>query len=347
MGEYARKIANPTRFFIRGEWVDAASDAFTHVKSLSAEHHTSGSHIGSDHMVCGFVAGNSNLDRPEGALRLPKGSESDGSHDRIAETLLGLPSVPVGYGMAGPDTKRNSRGLASDLARARGCTGQREPIAAYRTELLCRLLEPICPAAWGGRPVLWPLWADEMVHRTHVMVHLVASLMPKLSLELDAPVRCELDYEVANNLAAAIRELMIVNDNERLPCSAILRGIARNLVELFGPVAGNITIATRIEPLELAAFKRRALVLVAVELLSDALINAFRGLDEGHIEVQLARISRSRARLVVKNSGSNPPVSVSHGCQPIGHDLASLLEAEIIYGFPGFDGAAAQIDFRI
>ena len=143
-----------------------------------------------------------------------------------------------------------------------------------------------------------------MVHRTYVTIHLTALLMSKLRVERDAPMRFELDYRVASNLAAAIGELVIVHDNERLPCSAVLRGIVRNLVELFGPVAGNIRIATRIEPLQLAAFKRRALALVAVELISEALANAFRGLDEGHIEVHLTRISRSRARLTVKNSGT-------------------------------------------
>lgn len=42
-------------------------------------------------------------------------------------------------------------------------------------------------------------------------------------------------------------------------------------------MAGDITIATRIEPLQLVAIKRCALGVVAIELLSDALLHAFVG----------------------------------------------------------------------
>ena len=347
MNEYARKNANSNKFFIGGERADVSSDTLNGVISLLAEDYSSGSSISNEPMALDFGAGNSNRDHAEGSPRFLKRLERDDSCDRTAERLLGLPVIPMGRAMGGADPQRNSRGFARGFPKAAGRTGRRDPVAVYRTEVLCRLLEPICPAAWGGRPVLWPLWADEMVHRTYVTIHLTALLMSKLRAERDAPMQFELDYRVASNLAAAIGELVIVRDDERLPCSAVLRGITRNLVELFGPVAGNIRIATRIEPLQLAAFKRRALALVAVELISEALANAFCGPDEGHIEVQLMRISRSRARLTVKNSGTNQPVSVPQACQPIGQDLASLLEAEIVYGLPGFDGTAAQIDFLI
>jgi hypothetical protein len=50
-------------------------------------------------------------------------------------------------------------------------------------------------------------------------------------------------------------------------------------------VAGEITIASRIEPLQLVAFKRRALGLVVIELISDALLHEFSEFEAGHIEV--------------------------------------------------------------
>jgi hypothetical protein len=53
----------------------------------------------------------------------------------------------------------------------------------------------------------------------------------------------------------------------------------------IGPVAGEITIASRIEPLQLVAFKRRALGLVVIELISDALLHEFSEFEAGHIEV--------------------------------------------------------------
>jgi hypothetical protein len=347
MDDYARKIADPTKFFIAGEWVDASSDTLNGIIPLLADDYSSGSNLGNEAIALDSMARNSNRDRADAALRFPNWSENGDSHDRTPNRLPGPPFLTTGRGMFGRNTERHSEDLADGWSKASGRAGPRDPVAAYRTEMLCRLLEPIRPAAWGGRPVLWPLWADEMVHRTYVTIHLTALLVSNLKLEHDAPMRFELDYRVASNLAAAIGELVIVRDDERLPCSAVLRGIVRNLVELFGPVAGNIGIATRIEPLRLVAFKRRALALVAVELVSQALVSAYRRLDEGHIDVDLTRISRSRARLIIKHSDRNPAASVPQACQPIGQDLASLLEAEIVYGIPGFDGTTAQIDFLI
>ena len=201
-----------------------------------------------------------------------------------------------------------------------------------RTEILSRLLEPICPAAWGGHPVLWPLWADEMVHRTYATIQLTSLVLSQGRREHRTPVRWQLDYRVASN---------------RMPCAALLRGITRNFVELLGPVAGDITIATRIEPLQLAAFKRRALGLMVIELLSNALLYAFRELEAGHIEGQLAQVSRSRARLIVTNNGRRQAVPISKRCQQIGHDLANLLEAEIVHRMPGFGGTTAQIELPV
>jgi two-component sensor histidine kinase len=345
MNEYARKIANPTKFFVAGEWVDASSDPLNGIISISVDDYSSGSVIGNEPVALDAMAENSNRDRFDASLCFPDRSENGDFQERSLHRLFSPPYLQAGRGMLG--SERHSGDFADGCSTASGRPGPRDPVAVYRTEMLCRLLEPICPAAWGGRPVLWPLWADEMVHRTYVTIHLTALLMSNLRLEHDASMRFELDCRVASNLAAAIGQLVIVRDNERLPCSAVLRGIVRNLVELFGPVAGDVRIATRIEPLQLAAFKRRALALVAVELISQALVNGYRRLDEGHIDVHLTRISRSRARLTVKHSGRDQPACVPQACQPIGQDLASLLEAEIVYGIPAFDGTTAQIDFLI
>ena len=107
-----------------------------------------------------------------------------------------------------------------------------------------------------------------MVNRIYLTIHLTALLISRSRFEPGGPVQRESDYNVASNLAAGIRELTIVNDGERMRCSTLPHGIRRNFIELFGPVAGDITIAARIEPLQLVVFKRRALGLVVVELLS-------------------------------------------------------------------------------
>jgi hypothetical protein len=97
---------------------------------------------------------------------------------------------------------------------ARSDHAPKHPVPARRFELLCRLLEPICPAAWGGRPVLWPIWADEMIHRTYITVQLTAMLAARSSLELPFPVGNQFYYYNASVFATTIRALMIVHDNE-------------------------------------------------------------------------------------------------------------------------------------
>jgi two-component sensor histidine kinase len=226
-------------------------------------------------------------------------------------------------------------------------TGLQDSVAKYRKEILVRLLEPISPAAWGGQQVLWPLWADEMVHRTCVTAQLTALLMSALRTERDVPIGLELDYRIASGLTASIRELVILNDNERLPCSVLLRSVTRNFVELFGQVAGNITVLITVEPLLLAAFKRRALILVAVELISQALIHGLSGPAQGRLEVALTRPNPSCARLVVGHNGTSRRPPVRLGCQQIEHDLANLLEAEIVYEVAGPGSMATVIDFPV
>jgi hypothetical protein len=66
-----------------------------------------------------------------------------------------------------------------------------------------------------------------------------------------------------------------------------------------------------------------------------------------HLTIQLTQISRSRIRLTVRNNGCGQPVPISQRRPQIGHDLATLMEAELDYGMPGFDGTVAQIEFPV
>jgi two-component sensor histidine kinase len=347
MNEYTCKIARADNFFIGGESAGASSNTQINVISLLAGSYPSESGMGTDYGVLDLVGRSSNPERPNGSYRIRRESEYGDALVRTTERLLGLPAIPVVQGAAVSDSGQSSRHPANRVPKVAEGAGRRDLVAAHRNEILSRLLEPICPAAWGGHPVLWPLWADEMVHRTYSTIQLTWLLLSQWRREHCASVQCKLDYRVASILAATIRELTIRSDGERLPCSALLRGITRNFVELFGPVAGDIMIATRIEPLQLVAFKRRALGLLVIELLSEALLYAFRERESGRIEVQLAQVSRSRARLIVKNNGRGKPVPIPKRCQQIGHDLANLMEAELDYGMPGFDGTVAQIEFPV
>ena len=345
MHNYSRDNTNPFKFHLKGEPIDEPGDALIDLMPPMTEYFSSDGSVLGVHRLLDFVTRNSNRGDHERCSGAPKGFEHGDCLDQSAERLLSLPINPGKRRPARLDPERNPRGPAKSIWKATGYAGERDPVAACCTAISLRLLEPICPSAWGGRPVLWPLWADEMVHRTFVTFRLIALLMSQMRLEPDDPMRRMLHYNVASNLLAAIHELAILNDNESLPCSTVLRAITRNFVALFGSIAGDITIAIRIEPLQLAAFKRRALALLATELLSKAFLHGFPGPEGGHIEVHLARISRSRALLMIKDSRRDQSSAAPVGCYQTGNDLAGLLEAEIVQGIAGFDGTAALIDF--
>jgi two-component sensor histidine kinase len=347
MNDYTCKIPRSNSVFVGSESAGASSDILIDVISPLAAGYPSRSGMRSDYRVLDLVGRSSNPERPNGSYRIRREFKCGDFLVRTTEKLPGLPAVPVVQGTAVSDSGQGSRHPANRVPKVAEGACRGDLVAVRRTEILSRLLEPICPAAWGGHPVLWPLWADEMVHRTYATIQLTSLVLSQGRREHRTPVRWQLDYRVASNLAAAIRELTILSDGERMPCAALLRGITRNFVELFGPVAGDITIATRIEPLQLAACKRRALGLMVIELLSNALLYAFRELEAGHIEVQLAQVSRSRARLIVTNNGRGQVVPIPKRCQQIGRDLANLLEAEIVHGMPGFGGTTAQIELPV
>jgi two-component sensor histidine kinase len=213
------------------------------------------------------------------------------------------------------------------------------------SDVLHPLRDPVCPDSWGGRPVLWPLWANEAIHRGYVMVRLNATLMDRSRPSRDTPLGRQVDARIAASLAAVFRSMVIVCDEDLLPCSRVLRDAARDLVELFGPAAGRVTIGTRIERVSLPAYQRRALVLAASELVSNALLHAFCGRSGGHIQVELEAFEPSRARLVVTDDGCGMPRVMPRNRLQVGRDLASLLEAEISYRVAAGGGTAAQIEF--
>jgi hypothetical protein len=100
----------------------------------------------------------------------------------------------------------------------------------------------------------------------------------------------------------------------------------RNLIELFGPIGGEVSIDTCIEAVTLPAFKARALVLLSYELVVNTLVHNLCVSGGRSISVTLSR-DRSYARLAVSDSsrgffrlGLNPCSTTN--------DLAALLEAK-------------------
>ena len=205
-------------------------------------------------------------------------------------------------------------------------------ISVRRVKLLGVLLTSASPASFGGRPVLRPIWATEALHRAYSMVRLVARLERRSPSHDEQSVRLDLEARLGAELAAIFDSLTIARDDELRACSASLRDVARNLVELFGPAIGEVTLVTSVDHLVLPAFRHRALILLVSELIINTLLHAFNGRRAGRVTLELARLSQSKARLAVTDDGNYPLGGVPHRperCSVVNY-LADLLQTELV-----------------
>ncbi len=204
-------------------------------------------------------------------------------------------------------------------------------LSPMRSRILGILLEAVNPAYCGGDEVLWPLWANETMHRAHQMIRLTRMLDRGTSCAEYTTAESDLELGIAKDLAATLISLRIAYDTEMVPCSEGLREVARNLVELFGEVAGIGGISTSAERLRLPSFKRRALTLLAGQLVVEALLCAFRKRRNGQIIVALDRSSRGFGRRAVGYSDCLVTFGPRSDSRGVIDDLASLLETDVVY----------------
>jgi two-component sensor histidine kinase len=211
-------------------------------------------------------------------------------------------------------------------------------------QLLDVLLATARPKTNPGPAVLRPIWAEEAMHRSCAMVRLLDS-PGRRSREAAA---AQYDRAVAQDLGRLFQSLDEPSACQDVPCSSLLREIVIDLVTLFGtrPASAEIALLTNIERLYLPAFKRRALILAAVELVINAMLHAFTGRTQGRIDVSLTMLGPVRARLEVKDdgvgfSGGKPNLRCG-----IAAGLADLLEADLVY-FRGLTVTTAEIVFPV
>jgi two-component sensor histidine kinase len=247
---------------------------------------------------------------------------------------------------------RPARNVESDIAlrhaaasvrsRFEALTEASSRISPGRATVLALLVGAADPRACGGSAVLRPLWANEAVHR--------AWSLTRLLLRLDwrdaggDPFLASFERRIAEDLARGYRELHITSDAALQPCSQVLQDTVINLVELLSPSANRIRVCTAIDPVVLAEFKRRALVLLGSELVTNALTHAFNGRTGGRIHVTLQALTGGNARLIVADDGCGMK---EHGMQPrsIAHDLADLLASDLDRRAGPNGGTCAQVVF--
>ena len=187
-------------------------------------------------------------------------------------------------------------------------------------DVLGALLGSACCTMDRGCEMLRPLWAEEAMHRAYNFLRLVGARKTAIVGE----------DVFARDLAAQFRELEIPPDREVVPCSDILSSVVTNFGTLFcGPA--NIVSKAQIDDVSLPAYRRRALVLAASELISNALLHAFQGRRAGRIAVSLNLHGPGTASLYVADDGVGFVAAQPNYHCGIAAGLAELLETDLAY----------------
>ncbi len=131
------------------------------------------------------------------------------------------------------------------------------------------------------------VWVKEATHRA-ANLELVAN---NLQLLIDhgkfASDNAPETIRLASALAKTYRGLHIPDSRGPCPCVHELKNIAYGLVAIFRPSIGSVMLSLHLQPLMLAGEERRALLLVASELMMNAMRHAFVGRRSGALWVTL------------------------------------------------------------
>jgi two-component sensor histidine kinase len=200
-----------------------------------------------------------------------------------------------------------------------------------RSRLLSRLLEAAQAEPDNEHQALRPLWMNEIMHRAYQMVRLARWLDLELPLGAQDRIARDLEQRTAEGLTATLLAVRDARDGARQPSSDLLRDVVRNLADLCFPITGNIGLVTSISRVELAPFRRRALVLMAWHLVFDALDHGMQHRCRGRIEVALDRSSAGRVHFKVGYEYPALLPDPESASTDIIDDLASLLESDGTY----------------
>jgi two-component sensor histidine kinase len=223
---------------------------------------------------------------------------------------------------------------------------QGESLPSDLGDLLGLLLQAAYSPEGTGCPLLAPLWAEEGMHRAYAMLRLFDRRAKRHRGHARNGFTARVECALAHSLASAYRSLATAGEEEVVQCATLLREVALNLGALFG--GGGVVVGTVIERLHLPAYKRRALVLSASELMINALTHAFPdAARDGRIEVSLRQVDEKRACLRVADNGSGFGARRPNTVTSIAGGLADLVEADLTYGRTADWTTIAEIVFPI
>jgi hypothetical protein len=225
-------------------------------------------------------------------------------------------------------------------------TGSMVDTKVGRGPLLGALFASSNPLTSGGPSTLYSLWMAEAMNRARNMCKLAMLLERHRWTESQTGVSYRAELACANQLTSNIRALEIKDDDAVLPCSPLMCEISSCLVALFRPALGQIILQAACERIFLLAYRRRALILAAMELVTQTLFNSFDRQGEGRLSVSIAPDRRGNAILLVEDSGSGLRFD-TRASPRIVADLVGLLGGDIAYHRSAMGGTATKVRFPI
>jgi hypothetical protein len=247
------------------------------------------------------------------------------------QVAYACPGMSLGQRLASGEPVSSGHIVPLPNSRFELIAAQNEALPPHLGDLFGLLLQAVYAADTIGHPALIPLWAEESMHRAYALLRLLDRRAQRDRGCAKGGFTAAVECALARSLASAYRSLATAKEHEIVSCSVLLQEVILNLGALFAGGNG-IVVRTVIEQLNLPAYKRRALVLAASELLINALTHAFSGASyDRRIEVSLCLLDDKRACLRVSDNGvgfvrgrPNTTVCVAGG-------LAGLVEADIAY----------------
>lgn len=156
------------------------------------------------------------------------------------------------------------------------------------------------------------LWPAEAAHRINNLAQLAAAASRVRRREGD-PATSAAVWRDMEKLARAYGTLSTLEGTVAfLPIRGLLEQVATGIVSVFGARSAGVRMNTRCEELFLGWNERRALILVASELIINALKHAFPEGGPGTIEVSFG-LSAGGAKLVVADDGVGAAASTGTG----------------------------------
>jgi len=213
-------------------------------------------------------------------------------------------------------------------------------------KILSVLFDSACPAHFGRRIDIRPIWAEEAMSRAATIIALVMMLQRTrwqghLGLDLSA------EHSMSLKIASLFRSLDSSAEDAKVPVAPILDDLVYALRRLFGPSNGGFEIAAEIEPMVLSGYRRRALVLVCSALLCQSLL-ASAGGPGGQFSLSLERIAPNSARLSLSSAWTSRSSTSGHEQDGLLSLLARVLEADLVRRAPDRNvGTAIDLEFLI